>query len=347
MTPRTSEYRLNNTTFRVIYGDLTKIAADALVSSDDNYLTMGGGVSMALSKAGGEEITREARKHIPLKLGDVAVTSAGRLPAKFLFHAVTIDHDNSMSATRESIQAATLKCLQLADTLGVRHIAFPALGTGVARFPFQLAAEVMTRTVADYLMGDTHIALVTLTLFAREMVRESDLNLFYEQVVALASVSSQTSKLSEVLTELHSIVGRMQKPDLSNRVALLKAELLQAQSILAESPQSLEQLDTLQDRSGIAGVTHEVVAISSETQEAIAWDDRQLEAEVLRTRLSGLLTQLNIQYANLNKLQIKKAKYGSIDVPLHIENAIEDLQGEINETETRVQETRIQLVALA
>ena len=68
MNQRTSDYKLNETTFRVCYGDITKLVADALVSSDDNYLTMGGGVSMALLRAGGEEISREARKHIPLKL---------------------------------------------------------------------------------------------------------------------------------------------------------------------------------------------------------------------------------------------------------------------------------------
>lgn len=346
MTERTSDYKLNNTTFRVTYGDLTKIAADALVSSDDNYLSMGGGVSMALLNVAGMEIIREARKHIPLKLGDVAVTSAGRLPAKFIFHAVTLDHDNLIAATEEGIRAVTLKCLQLADTLGVRHIAFPALGTGVARFPFQLAAVAMTRTIADYLMGDTHLELVTLSLFAAEMVTESDLNLFYERVVALASVSSQSSKLSSLLTELHRIVEPMQKPDLTRRVVELQSELLRAQHILAESPKNLEELDKLQDRSGIAEVTKDVVTISTQTQEAIAWDDRQLEAEVLRTRLSGLLTQLNIQYANLNKLQIKKAKYGSIDVPLHIENALEDLQHEIDETEERVKEARRQLAGL-
>jgi O-acetyl-ADP-ribose deacetylase (regulator of RNase III) len=346
MTERTSEYKLNKTTFRVTYGDITQVVADALVSSDDNYLTMGGGVSMALLAAGGSEIAREARKHVPLKLGDVAVTSAGQLPAKFIFHAVTIDFDQMIGTTQESIRAATLKCLQLADTLGVRHIAFPALGTGVAKFPLQLAAVDMTRTIADYLMGDTHIELVTLTLFAKERVKESDLNLFYERVAALASVSSQSSKLNGVLNELHTIVERMNKPELTRRLTELQAELLRAQNILAESPQNLEQLDKLQDQSGIAEVAQEVITISTQTQETSAWNDRQLEAEVLRTRLSGLLTQLNIQYANLNKLQIKKAKYGSIDVPLHIENAIEDLQSEISETETRVKEARMQLTAL-
>ncbi len=58
------------------YGDITRLTADALVSSDDNYLSMGGGVSAALSRVGGEIVSIEARKHTPLNIGDVAVTSA-------------------------------------------------------------------------------------------------------------------------------------------------------------------------------------------------------------------------------------------------------------------------------
>jgi O-acetyl-ADP-ribose deacetylase (regulator of RNase III) len=53
---------------------------------------MGGGVSRSISRAGGEAIVQDARKHVPLGIGDVAVTSAGHLPAKYVFHAVTLDY---------------------------------------------------------------------------------------------------------------------------------------------------------------------------------------------------------------------------------------------------------------
>ena len=347
MIQRTSDYKINNTTFRVTYGDITQIVADALVSSDDNHLSMGGGVSRALMNAGGGEIRREARKHIPLKIGDVAVTSAGQLPAKFIFHAVTIDYDNIIYASETSVRAATLKCMQLADTLEVRLIAFPALGTGAAGFPFQLAAEVMTRTIADYLMGDTCIELVTLTLLERVGLKERDSNVFYERAVALASVSTQSKRLSALLAELQRIVERMQKPDLTRRVVELQSELTRAQSILAESPASLEHLEQLQKQSAIVEVSQQVEGISTRTQEAIIWDDRQLEAEVVRTRLNGLLTQLNIQTSQLNRFQIEKAKYGGVGVPPRLETAIEDLNGEICEIEARVKEVRMQLARLA
>lgn len=170
MNTRVANYELNKTIFQVTYGDITRLKTEAIVSSDDNYLSMGGGVSMAISEAGGKAIREEARKYVPLKIGDVAVTSAGNLPAKYIFHAVTIDYTNMIYPYEDSIKAATLKCMQLADTLGVKTIAFPALGTGVGRFPFQLAADMMTRVIADYLMGDTHVELVTISLFPREGV---------------------------------------------------------------------------------------------------------------------------------------------------------------------------------
>jgi O-acetyl-ADP-ribose deacetylase (regulator of RNase III) len=107
MNTRVANYELNKTIFRVTYGDITQLKTEAIVSSDDNYLSMGGGVSGAISKAGGKSIREEARKYIPLKVGDVAVTSAGNLPAKYIFHAVTIDYTKMIYPYENSIKAAT------------------------------------------------------------------------------------------------------------------------------------------------------------------------------------------------------------------------------------------------
>jgi O-acetyl-ADP-ribose deacetylase (regulator of RNase III) len=329
-----------------MYGDITELAADALVSSDDNYLTMGGGVSSALSRAGGDIIRQEARKHLPLKIGDVVVTSAGQLKAKYIFHAVTIDYDNMIYANEQSVQSATLRCMQLADTLGVRLIGLPAIGTGVAHFPFQLAAEVITRTIADYLQGNTKIEFVTIVLFARELVTESALNVFYERAVSLASLSTQSRRLVSLMSELNTIVGQMNIPTLSKQMSQLQAELEKAQNILAARGGSVENMQELQDRSGLAEISEDVVVLSAEAHERIVWEDRQLEANVLRTKLGGLLTQLNIQISNLNKYEIEKAKYGGIGVPPRLDNAIDEAGKEITETEKKVRNVRLQLVTL-
>jgi O-acetyl-ADP-ribose deacetylase (regulator of RNase III) len=343
MTERTTDYKINATTFRVTYGDITQLVADAVVSSDDNYLSMGGGVSYALLTAGGESIRVEARKHIPLKIGDVVVTSAGNLPAKYIFHAVTIDYTKMISASEDSIRSATLKSMQLADTLGVKTIAFPALGTGVASFPFQLAAEIMTRTITEYLIGKTGIEFVTITLMDREGVRAQDINLFYERVVGLASISLQSKHLRNLLDELAKIVDQMNQPSLANRVAELQVELSDACKILEDSPKNLEDLEEIQTKSEIVTVAKHTATVSSEIQGMADWEDKQLEAEVLRARLGGLYAQLNVQYSNLNRYEIEKAKYGGQLVPPRLENAIEDINKEISETEGRIQVAKKQL----
>ena len=346
MDNRVADYKLNNSVLRVTYGDITGIRADAIVSSDDNHLTMGGGVSYAILKAGGQSIRNEARKHIPLQLSDVIVTSAGELSAKYVFHAVTIDYTEMRGPTEGSIGTATLKCMQLCDTLGVNSIALPALGTGVGRFPFQLAAEIMIRTIAEYLLGDTRLDVVTITLLAREGVHQSDLNLFYERAVALASVSAQSKRLDILIFELERIINRMDMPALSRRVNDLRVEIKQAYETLGERPDDLEHWEEIQEKSHISEISKRVVTISSDTQESTIWTDKELEAKVLRTKLEGILTQLNIQIGHRNRFEIEKAKYGGIGTPPRLDTAIQEINQEVETLEAQEKELRQTLAKL-
>lgn len=346
MNRRSTDYKINQTTFRVCYGDITKLEIGAVVSSDDNYLTMGGGVSMAIARAGGMSVREDARKFVPLKIGEVAVTTAGTLPAKYVFHAVTIDYDKLVYPNADYVEQATRTCLELADTLHVRSIAFPALGTGVGGFPFQIAADCMTRAIAEYLMESTNLELVILTLFAREGVKESDLNIFYERAVALATVSTQSKKLGLMLAELDKIVTKANRADLRHLVNNLRGELVKAESVLSEHPRDFEHFEQIEKASGISGISLRAIEVTTQTAETVKWDDQQLEAEVLRTKLSGLWTRLNIQTAQLNKLQIEKAKYGGIGVPPRLEHAIQDLKDEIDSIETRTEAVRGRLISL-
>jgi len=356
---RSSEYIINSTKFRVLYGDITREEAEALVSSDDNLLSMGGGVSMAIASAGGKEIGLHARKLLPLELGDVAVTTAGALRAKYVLHAVTIDYTKMQYPNEASIHAATFRCMELADALRLRTIAFPALGTGVGGFPYQTAAEVMTRTISEYLMRSTHLELVTLTLFARGSVRESNLsdpgkNLFYERAVASASVASQAKRLDFLLGELRRIMEPTNRMDLLSQFDRLESELSSAQRVLTEHSTTIEQIEQKQDKSSISSVSRQIVKMAANAQEAIqqkshavvAWGDRQLEQEVARTKLNGMLTQLNVTISQLNHYRIERAKYGGIGVPPILENTISDLEQEVGKLEADTNLARQQLASL-
>ena len=117
-------YQIGHSKLSLEFGDITTSRADVIVSSDDSNLSMGGGVSASIRRAAGQGILIEAAKRVPAKLGDVIVTGAGLLPAKFVFHAITIGDGNA--APSEVIMNATRRCLTILRQLRLSSIAFPA-----------------------------------------------------------------------------------------------------------------------------------------------------------------------------------------------------------------------------
>jgi O-acetyl-ADP-ribose deacetylase (regulator of RNase III) len=129
----------------VLEGDITALDVDAIVNAANNQLWMGSGVAGAIKRAGGEEIEREAVAGGPIAVGDAVVTSAGRLKARYVIHGAVMGQDLRTDA--ELIRRTTLRCLELADGLGITSLALPALGTGVGGFPLDECARIMV-TVA-------------------------------------------------------------------------------------------------------------------------------------------------------------------------------------------------------
>ena len=86
------QYIFNKSTLTVKFCDILESQAEVIVSSDDSHVSMGGGVSRAILKAGGMSIMSDAQKMIPVSLGDVVVTTAGTLKhQKYVYHCITID----------------------------------------------------------------------------------------------------------------------------------------------------------------------------------------------------------------------------------------------------------------
>ncbi len=144
-------YQLPQNRFVVIErGDLVRQEVDAVVSSDDGRLSMGGGVSWALRNAGGSEIWRMAQQFAPVCPGRAVVTTAGDLPARFVFHGITMGYSRGkqnqwIHPSRDLIHEILESCFYHADTLGVRSIAFPLLGTGVGGFAPDICLDTMFR----------------------------------------------------------------------------------------------------------------------------------------------------------------------------------------------------------
>jgi len=180
---RQRTYQVGASTLSLRFGDIIGSTADVLVSSDDSYLTMGGGVSAAIRRAAGQGILLEVAKKIPAKLGDVVVTGAGSLSAKHVFHAITIGDGKAVSG--DVIANATRRSLRLLRTLGLSSIAFPAIGAGVAGFAYEDVAASMAATIVDELRESSEPLSVTIYLFDRFGRRQPmDYLQFFEEFAA-------------------------------------------------------------------------------------------------------------------------------------------------------------------
>ncbi len=123
---------------------------------------MSTGVGGAIKRRGGDSVEFEAVRQAPVPLGSAVVTGPGRLAAKAVIHAVSIDRDRRTSA--ETIEAAVRSTMARVRELGAESIAFPALGTGVGGFPLEEAARVMVETVHDELKRSPRVDTVVFAL---------------------------------------------------------------------------------------------------------------------------------------------------------------------------------------
>jgi O-acetyl-ADP-ribose deacetylase (regulator of RNase III) len=161
-------------------GDITDQGdMDAIVNAANTDLALGSGVAGAIMRKGGAIIDEEGRRQAPIRLGEAAVTTAGALPNEYVIHAAAMGYraadrmvpkDPGTESSAEIIRSATTASLRRAEELGLKSIAFPALATGVARFPVDRCAEVMIKAARDYGAGhaDSSIELVVFVLFTRD-----------------------------------------------------------------------------------------------------------------------------------------------------------------------------------
>jgi len=147
----------------VYYGDITQLELDAVVNAANNRLWMGGGVAGALKRVGGKEIEAEAVTKGPIPIGEAVVTGAGKLKARYIIHAAVMGQDLETNA--EKVRQATKNSLLRADELGIKSLAFPALGTGVGGFPRDECARIMIGEVRQFSAKKTGLDRVVFALY--------------------------------------------------------------------------------------------------------------------------------------------------------------------------------------
>jgi O-acetyl-ADP-ribose deacetylase (regulator of RNase III) len=159
-------WRTGSLTVDVLQGDLTEQDVDAIVNAANNDLILGGGVAGAIARRGGPAIQAECRAIGPIEVGGAAITGGGQLKARFVVHAASMRLGSATSA--ESLRKSTRRSLELASERGLRSIAFPAVGTGIAHFPLKDCARIMLEEVVAHGAHPTSLQEVRFVLFGDE-----------------------------------------------------------------------------------------------------------------------------------------------------------------------------------
>lgn len=157
---------------KVLQGDITKVAADAIVNAANSSLMGGGGVDGAIHRAGGPAILEDCRKIVARQggcaTGEAVITTAGKLPAKHVIHTVGPVWNGGQKKEAEKLAACYRNSLQLALDNQLDTIAFPNISTGIYRFPKGEAARIAINTIHDFLAEHEGVREVMLVCFDEE-----------------------------------------------------------------------------------------------------------------------------------------------------------------------------------
>ncbi len=176
-----SEHKIEGKILRLLQGDITERDVDAIVNAANSHLQHGGGVAGAIVKKGGQIIQEESNKIGYTPVGTAVITGAGRLPAKFVIHAVGPrmgegDED-------KKLKSAVLNSLKLASEKGLKSISMPAISSGIFGFPKDRCAEILVKEALNFIKANLKSSLeliefciyddLTMGYFKREFDRIS------------------------------------------------------------------------------------------------------------------------------------------------------------------------------
>lgn len=160
------------TTLRVLQGDITTVAVDAVVNAASSAMRGGGGVDGAIHAAGGPTILAECIERFPdgLPTGQAGWTTAGDLPARWVIHTVGPNH-RAGQRDRGLLESCYRRSLEVADELGARSVAFPLVSAGIYGWPKGDAVACAVETIRATPTAVEDVTIVVLDEPTAQMVR--------------------------------------------------------------------------------------------------------------------------------------------------------------------------------
>lgn len=167
--------RIGNLLLRLEWGDLTRLAVDAVVFYAREDLQLGSGFGTAIGSRGGDAVKKELAAIGTVKMGEAVVTGAGKLPARHIIHACGPKFQEREIETK--LPRAVLSALLAADQRQLKRIAFPPMGAGFYGVPLDLCARTMLDVILAFAPGSPSLQEITIcvsdrrefAVFEREM----------------------------------------------------------------------------------------------------------------------------------------------------------------------------------
>ena len=173
------ELKINNSTLKIIKGDITNQNTDAIVNAANTRLTPGGGVSGAIHKAAGPSLWQECKKLNGCKTGEAKITKGYQLKASYVIHTVGPVYSGSANDEKNLTNSYT-NSLELAYKHNLKSISFPAISAGIFGYPLKEAAKVALESAYKWLQKIETQMLVQFVLYD-----DNSFNVFKEVLTSI------------------------------------------------------------------------------------------------------------------------------------------------------------------